>query len=74
MQRIEDELDGGDYLVGDRFTVADLTAASLLTPLLCPEGREYPPAAIPDRVREVREELEARRGGQWVHEMYARHR
>lgn len=74
MDRIEAALDGGDYLVGDSFTVADLAGASLLTPLICPEGREYPPASAPERVLEVREELEARIGGQWVHEMYARHR
>ncbi len=72
--RIEEELDGGDYLVGDAFSVADLTAASLLTPLLCPEGREYPPARIVAGVQELRDELEARPGGQWVHAMYARHR
>lgn len=72
--RIEDELDGGDYLVGDAFSVADLAAASLLTPLICPEGREYPPARVPGGVLELREELEARPGGQWVHAMYARHR
>lgn len=74
VDRLEDELGDGDYLVGDAFTVADLTAASMLTPLLCPPEREYPPASIPDTVRAVREELEARRGGQWVHEMYGRHR
>ncbi len=72
--RIEDELDGGDYLVGDAFSVADLAAASLLTPLICPAGREYPPVRVVEGVQELREELEARRGGQWVHEMYARHR
>ena len=72
--RIEDELGGGDYLVGDAFSVADLAAASLLTPLICPEGREYPPARVPDGVLALREELEARPGGQWVHEMFARHR
>lgn len=72
--RIEDLTRDGDYLVGDRFSVADLTAASLLTPLICPPGREYPPARLPDAVLELRAELEARPGGRWVHEMYARHR
>lgn len=74
VDRLESELGDGDYLVGGAFSVADLTAASLLTPLICPPEREYPPASIPDAVRAVREELEARRGGRWVHEMYARHR
>ena len=40
LDRIEAELGGRAYLVGDSFTVADLTAASLLYPLVRPpEGR-----------------------------------
>ena len=74
MDRLEAELDGGDHLVGDAFSVADLTAASLLTPVICPPEREYPPAAAPPAVLELRAELEARPGGQWVHATYARYR
>ena len=37
--------DGGDYLVGDRFTVADLTAAALFYPLSTrPRGRSPAPS------------------------------
>ena len=76
MDRLEAELDGGDHLVGDAFSVADLTAASLLTPVICPPEREYPPAegSLPAGVLELRAELEARPGGQWVHATYARYR
>ena len=45
MDRLESELGPSGYLVGDRFTVADLTAASLFTPLLCPPERPFAPPA-----------------------------
>lgn len=74
MDRIESELDGGEYLVGDAFSVADLAGAALFTPLLQPPKREFaPPSQVPV-VAALREELEARPGGRWVHEMFARHR
>jgi glutathione S-transferase len=71
--RIESELGDGQYLVGDRFTVADLTAAALFYPLVLPrEGplQMEPPPAVAD----ARASLEHRRGYQYVQEMYARHR
>ncbi len=74
MDRVESELDGGDYLVGDAFSVADLAAASLFTPLLAPEGRPWAPKTLVPELRGVREELEARPGGAWVHRMYELHR
>ena len=74
MDRVEAELQPSGYLVGDGFTVADLTAAALFTPTLLPEGRQYPPPDASAALAELRAELEARDGGQWVHEMYRRHR
>ncbi len=74
MDRLEAELQPSGYLVGDGFSVADLAAASLFTPLLCPPQRPHQPAATPAAVLELRAELEARPGGRWVHETYARHR
>jgi glutathione S-transferase len=74
MDRIEDELQPGGYLVGEGFTVADLSGAALFTPLLAPPGRPYmPPDGMP-ALRALREELGARPGGRWVDEMYVRHR
>jgi glutathione S-transferase len=74
VDRLEAELGDGDYLVGDRFSVADLTAAALLYPLvLPPEGPriiESPPAAV----ERFRAPLKERRGYRWVEEMYRRHR
>lgn len=74
MDRLEQELGGRDYLIGDRFTIADLAGAALFTPLIAPPKRPHQPRALPAPLLELREELEARPGGQWVHEMYGRHR
>ena len=38
VDRIESERDGRDYLVGESFTVADMTASALLYPLVWPPG------------------------------------
>jgi glutathione S-transferase len=73
LDRLEAELDGGEYLVGDRFGVADLTAAALFYPLvLPPAGPDLgdPPAAFDS----FRKPLQDRPGYRWVEEMYRRHR
>ncbi len=77
LDRLEAELKAngdGDYLVGDSFTVADLTAASLFYPLVDPpEG----PRVLPDPppgIESFRAPLLDRRGYKWVGEMFARHR
>jgi glutathione S-transferase len=74
MDRVEAELGGREYLVGERFSVADLTAASLFTPIMRPAGRPHLPADPAPAVAAFAAELDARPGGRWVHEMYARHR
>lgn len=72
--RIEAELQPSGYLVGDRFSVADLAGAALFTPLLAPPGRPYLPEVSPPKLFALREEITARPAGQWVHEIYVRHR
>ncbi len=75
LDRIEAELQPSGYLVGDRFSVADLTAAALLSPLVQPH--EYPyalPGPLPEPVASFRAALAARAGFQWAAEMYRRHR
>ena len=74
MDRLEEELGDRDYLVGDSFTVADLTAAALFTPLVAPRERPFAPERMAPVLMDARAELEARPGGRWVFEMYARHR
>ena len=72
LDRIEVERAGGDYLVGDTFTVADLTAASLLWPLAWPDQFQYELPRLPanDRI----DRLAAHPAAQWVGEMFRRHR
>jgi len=71
--RLESELGQGDYLVGDGFTVADLTAASLLYPMVQPpEGPSLPPA--PPALERFRAPLKERPGYRWVQEIFAKHR
>jgi glutathione S-transferase len=75
LDRLEAELGSGDYLVGDSFTVADLTAASLFYPLAMPP--EYPYALvteIPPKAKAFLDSVADRRGSKWVAEMYRRHR
>ncbi len=75
LDRLEAELGDGEYLVGDRFSVADLTAASLFYPLALPEegplNADSPSAKGFDAFRQP---LEQRRGVKWVKEMFRLHR
>jgi glutathione S-transferase len=73
LDRLEVELGDRRYLVGDRFGVADLTAASLLYPLALPEQAPQIPA-MPERYEALRASLSDRRGYRWVEEIYATHR
>jgi glutathione S-transferase len=74
LDRIEAELGAGDYLVGNAFTVADLTAASLLYPVVLPSEGPGDEEGLSDGMRRFRAPLEERRGYRWVTEMFARHR
>jgi glutathione S-transferase len=73
LDRIESERSSRDHLVGDSFTVADLTAAALLYPLVWPSEYPYelpdpPPSEFRDSVREhpalgwIRETWRRKRG------------
>ncbi len=78
MDRLDAELaaNGSEYLVGDSFSVADLTAAALFYPLVGPD--EGPLAAAetptPPALEHFREGLSDRPGYLWVEEMFRRHR
>ncbi|HYF26769.1 MAG TPA: glutathione S-transferase C-terminal domain-containing protein, partial [Baekduia sp.] len=65
------------YLVGDSFSVADLTAASMLGLIVVPPEFEYVkvrPDERPAAFRRFRDSLKDHLGFRWVEEMYARHR
>jgi glutathione S-transferase len=72
LDRIEAERGGRDYLVGDTFTVADLTAAALLYPLAWPAELQYSPPAPPRW--EFGESLADHPSVGWIRETYRRHR
>lgn len=69
--------DGRAYLAGDRFTIADLTLASLASPILFPRehpfGLPTPEELTPDARSQV-ETWRERPAGRHAMAMYARHR
>jgi glutathione S-transferase len=75
LDRLETELGDGEYLVGESFSVADLTAASLLYPLAQPpEGPLEADSPSAKGFEEFREPLLKRHGVEWVLAMFKRHR
>ena len=75
LDRIEAERGGRPYLVGDAFSVADLTGAALLSPLLQPPQIQYPiEVELPGYAREYRDKLLRHPAFDWAREIYARQR
>ena len=76
LDRLESETGPSGYLVGDHFTVADLTAAALFFPLVRPPeaGTANIPGEYPPELESFRAEHQSRPGFEWVREMYRRHR
>jgi len=75
LDRIERELQPSGYLVADAFSVADLTAAALLYPLVQPPEFPYPwPRPLPVSLEARRAMLRGRAALRWAAEMYRRHR
>jgi glutathione S-transferase len=77
LDKLEAELEQGEgeFLVGDSFSVADLTAASLFYPLVVPpEGPLDPNLPRPPALERFRASLSDRRGYQWVEETFRKHR
>jgi glutathione S-transferase len=77
MDRLDAELEAGDgkFLVGDSFSVADLTAAALFFPVVGPaEGPVSPDLPTPVAMEEFRHELHERPGFAWVEETFRKYR
>jgi glutathione S-transferase len=75
LDRIEHERQGRAYLVGDAFTVADLTAAAMLSPLLQPPEIQYPlRIELPPYLQDYRATLLRHPATQWATGIYRRHR
>ena len=75
LDRIEQERRGRTYLVGDAFTVADLTAAAMLGPLLQPPEIQYPlRVELPPYLQDYRATLLQHPAMQWAAAIYRLHR
>jgi glutathione S-transferase len=75
--KLEAEAGPSGYLVGESFTVADLTAASILAPIVMPPEFPYIKLHPDERTaqsRRFRDSLKERPGFKWVEDTYARHR
>ncbi|MCB1214544.1 MAG: glutathione S-transferase family protein [Deltaproteobacteria bacterium] len=77
LKKLEQSLGDKKYLVGEHFSRADLTVASLLAPLFRPP--QHPllwPAqeTLPPALQEYTQDLESSRLAEWVRGLYAFHR
>jgi glutathione S-transferase len=75
LDRLDQALERGPFLVGNRFSRADLTACALLWPM-CRPGESEPDveALLPSTVYALRKQLQQRRFYQWVLERYLERR
>lgn len=73
LQRLNDALKERTYLVGNRFSRADLTAAALLAPLFMPKqyGLDWP-EAMPEPLQSEVDALASQLA--WAQEIYSKHR
>ncbi|MSX02457.1 MAG: hypothetical protein F2813_04760 [Actinobacteria bacterium] len=74
VERIEAMTEDREFLVGDRFSVADLTAASFLAPLVCLDAMPAKLPALPDSLQPFAERITSMPGGQWAAETYRANR
>ncbi|MCP5163359.1 MAG: glutathione S-transferase [Hahellaceae bacterium] len=76
LEAIAQQIASGErYLVGGQLTVADITAASLLAPLVCPD--EHPVYSRPmyrESMKAITAQYENHPAFAWVKEMYRMHR
>jgi glutathione S-transferase len=74
-ERFRQELSAGGYLIGDSFSVADLTLAALVAPAVCPHQFPYPqPQRDHPALAPLQQILSEAGISFWVREMYRRHR
>lgn len=75
MQSLTQLIGKNGYLAGDSFSIADLTAASLIAPLIDPPHPDMKkPGPMPERLEELTEKWRNHAAGRWALEMYERHR
>jgi glutathione S-transferase len=74
LDRLESELGDREYLVGDRFSVADLAGAATLYPLFRPPEGPRIPFAYPEGLQRFCDSVADRPAIEWAREMFRRHR
>lgn len=75
LDKIEAELPAeGEFLVGDSFSVADLTAAALFYPIVQPVEGPWRLQAVPEPIRAFQDSQRDRRGWRWLEETWRRWR
>ena len=75
LDRIEAERQPSGYLVGETFTVADLTAVSMFAALLELPEIQYPVRVpLPAYHREYRDSVARHPAARWIADVYRRHR
>lgn len=73
--RLAAEIGPSGYLVGDRFGVADLCAAAIMTAIVRPPEFPYPlPEPWPQALVALRASVARHPACEWVLDVYARHR
>jgi glutathione S-transferase len=73
--RLEAEIGSSGYLVGDCFSVADLTAAAVMTAIIRPPEFSYSlPEPWPQALIDLRARIAHHPGFEWVLDIYRRHR
>jgi glutathione S-transferase len=73
--RLESEIGASGFLVGERFGIADLTAAAVMTAIIRPPEFSYAlPEPWPPALVELRASVASREGFRWVQEIYRAHR
>ena len=73
---LEKDLNGNEknYLVNNQFSLADLTAASMLAPLIGPDNSPWADSRLPEVASQQRQELRDSVVGQWVLRIYRDYR
>lgn len=75
LSEIQEKLNGGPYLVGERFTRADLSVAAMLSWLVMPPEHPFPWITIPDpKTRAFCDGHRNHPVSEWVRQIYRDHR
>ncbi|MCA9668868.1 MAG: glutathione S-transferase [Myxococcales bacterium] len=75
LDRLASEIGASGYLVGERFGLADLAAAAIVSGVVRPPESPYPlPDPWPDALLALREQLDAHEAVRWVCRIYQQHR